>query len=77
MRFTARELIAILLAITMMVGLLLPVIGAVISNFIHGEPTTRPEFLKTVQDIMIYILGILSGFVLQNKQKEKPESPES
>lgn len=52
-----------------MIVVCVPVIGATIGTIMKGEPIARPEFMKTAGDIVIYCLGIISGYVLGNKEK--------
>lgn len=60
------------LAITCCIVIGVPVIGATLASAIHGEPVTRPEFLAKATEIVIYILGIISGYVLGKNPEQKP-----
>lgn len=71
MKPTPKEAIVLILACLVFIVIVVPVLGSTIGSAIHGEPVNRPEFLKTAGDIVIYILGILSGYVLNNTQPKE------
>lgn len=71
MKPTPKEAIVLILACLVFIVIVIPVIGSTVGTIIHGEPISRPEFLKTVGDIVIYILGILSGYVLNQTQPKE------
>jgi hypothetical protein len=74
MKYTAKEIILLMLTGMVITILVVPVLSASIGSAIKGEPITRTEFLKTAGDIVIYVLGIISGYVLN--KSDKAETPE-
>jgi len=58
MKYTAKEIILLMLTGMVITILVVPVLAASIGSTIKGEPITRTEFLKTAGDIVIYVLGI-------------------
>jgi len=69
----SKDLIVLFLTVMVFLVVILPVVGAVIGAIRHGEPVTQPEFLKTVGGIVSYILGIISGYVLNTSNVPPPD----
>lgn len=70
---TAKEIIVVSLTAMVTLVITVPIICASIGALWYGKAIAGPEFAKTAGDIVIYVLGIVSGYVLNNtKSSESP-----
>lgn len=54
--------------------LVVPIVGATLGAMYHGVPVARPEVIEKATEVAIYLLGIVSGFVLKDAKPDQGNS---